>query len=42
MALGQVALLPFVEKRPLASINETFADLHAHKVGSRVVLIPEG
>jgi 6-hydroxycyclohex-1-ene-1-carbonyl-CoA dehydrogenase len=39
--LGQVALLPFIEKRPLASINETFADLHAQKVQSRVVLIPE-
>jgi 6-hydroxycyclohex-1-ene-1-carbonyl-CoA dehydrogenase len=42
MALrGQVALPPFVEKRPLASINETFADLHAHRVSRRVVLIPE-
>jgi 6-hydroxycyclohex-1-ene-1-carbonyl-CoA dehydrogenase len=42
MALsGQVALSPFVEKRPLASINATFADLHAHKVPNRVVLIPE-
>ena len=42
MALsGQVALSPFVEKRPLASINATFDDLHAHKVPNRVVLIPE-
>jgi 6-hydroxycyclohex-1-ene-1-carbonyl-CoA dehydrogenase len=42
MALsGRVALRPFVEKRPLPSINETFADLHAHKVTNRVVLIPE-
>jgi len=38
---GAVALRPFVEHRPLASINQTFADLHEHRVGARVVLIPE-
>jgi 6-hydroxycyclohex-1-ene-1-carbonyl-CoA dehydrogenase len=42
MALrGQVAVLPFIERRPLSSINETFADLHAHKASRRVVLVPE-
>jgi 6-hydroxycyclohex-1-ene-1-carbonyl-CoA dehydrogenase len=38
---GRVAVLPFLERRPLASINETFADLKAHKTTRRVVLIPE-
>ena len=38
---GKVAIAPFVEKRPLASINQTFADLHDHKVSGRIVLIPE-
>lgn len=38
---GKVALGPFVERRPMASINETFADIHDHKVSGRVVLIPE-
>ena len=38
---GKVALAPFVERRPMASINETFADVHAHKVRGRVVLVPE-
>jgi 6-hydroxycyclohex-1-ene-1-carbonyl-CoA dehydrogenase len=38
---GKVALTPFVERRPMASINQTFADIHDHKVSGRVVLIPE-
>ena len=38
---GKVALAPFVEHRPLASINETFADVHARRVSKRVILIPE-
>ncbi len=38
---GAVHVLPFVERRPLSSINETFADIHAHKVSRRVVLVPE-
>lgn len=38
---GRVALLPFVERRPLSSINTTFDDLHAHRVSRRVVLTPE-
>ncbi len=38
---GDVQLEPFVERRPLASINETFAAVHAHEVSRRVILIPE-
>jgi 6-hydroxycyclohex-1-ene-1-carbonyl-CoA dehydrogenase len=38
---GRVALTPFVEKRPLHTINQTFEDLAAHRVPRRVVLIPE-
>ena len=37
---GKVRLRPFVERRPLSSINATFADLHAHRVRARVVLVP--
>jgi 6-hydroxycyclohex-1-ene-1-carbonyl-CoA dehydrogenase len=38
---GRVALGPFVEKRPLATINEVFAELHARPARRRVVLVPE-
>ena len=38
---GRVALDPFIERRPLAAIQETFEDLHARRTGRRVVLIPE-
>jgi len=38
---GKVALGPFTERRPLASINESFADVHARRVGRRIVLCPE-
>ncbi len=38
---GDVALAPFVEYRPLATINETFVDLHAGRVSKRVILLPE-
>jgi len=38
---GKVALAPFVERRPLSSINETFADVHERRVSRRVILIPE-
>jgi 6-hydroxycyclohex-1-ene-1-carbonyl-CoA dehydrogenase len=36
-----VAVPPFVELRPLASINETFAELHAQRVARRIILVPE-
>ena len=38
---GKVALAPFVEHRPLASINQTFAEAHARRLSKRVILIPE-
>ena len=37
---GRVALAPFVEQRPLSSINQTFADLHAGRAPRRIVLVP--
>lgn len=37
---GKVALAPFTEQRPLASINQSFADVHAHRVSRRLVLVP--
>jgi 6-hydroxycyclohex-1-ene-1-carbonyl-CoA dehydrogenase len=39
---GQVALGPFVEKRPLAAINDVFSELHAGPAARRIVLVPEG
>jgi len=38
---GKVALTPFVESRPLGSINETLTDLHDGKITGRVILVPE-
>ncbi len=38
---GRVALAPFIERRPLASINDVFEELHAGRVTRRLVLIPE-
>ncbi|HXV76572.1 MAG TPA: 6-hydroxycyclohex-1-ene-1-carbonyl-CoA dehydrogenase [Candidatus Polarisedimenticolaceae bacterium] len=38
---GKIALQPFTERRPLSSINEAFADVHAHRVDRRVILSPE-
>lgn len=38
---GRVAIAPFVERRPLASIDETFAELHNHGAERRIVLVPE-
>ncbi len=37
---GAVRVQPFVEHRPLSSINRTFADIHERKVSRRVVLVP--
>jgi 6-hydroxycyclohex-1-ene-1-carbonyl-CoA dehydrogenase len=39
---GKVAVLPFAEERPLATINEVFAALHARSHSRRIVLVPEG
>jgi len=38
---GKVALAPFVEHRPMATINETFAEIHAKGAPRRVILVPE-
>jgi 6-hydroxycyclohex-1-ene-1-carbonyl-CoA dehydrogenase len=38
---GKIALAPFIEMRPLATINETFADLHARRLTRRPILVPE-
>lgn len=37
---GAVQVAPFVEHRPLSTINRTFADIHERKLSRRVVLIP--
>jgi 6-hydroxycyclohex-1-ene-1-carbonyl-CoA dehydrogenase len=39
---GKVALAPFVDKRPLDTINEVFAEAHAHKLTRRAIMVPEG
>lgn len=38
---GRIALAPFIERRPLATINDVFVELHAGGVRRRLVLIPE-
>jgi 6-hydroxycyclohex-1-ene-1-carbonyl-CoA dehydrogenase len=38
---GKVKVKPFVERRPLSQINETFKALGAHAIRDRVVLIPD-
>ena len=38
---GRVRLAPFVEHRPLGTINETFEDIHHRRTSRRVILIPE-
>ncbi|MHC5012249.1 MAG: 6-hydroxycyclohex-1-ene-1-carbonyl-CoA dehydrogenase [Planctomycetota bacterium] len=38
---GKVQLGPFVDRRPLATINDTFEAIRSHAVRERVVLVPE-
>jgi 6-hydroxycyclohex-1-ene-1-carbonyl-CoA dehydrogenase len=38
---GKVVLEPFIESRPLSTINETFEDVHHRRARGRVVLVPE-
>ena len=38
---GKVALVPFVEKRPLHEINQVFAELSEGRGSRRIVLVPE-
>ena len=37
---GKIVLEPFVEIRDLATINETFSDIHERRVSRRVILVP--
>lgn len=39
---GKVVLDPFIEYRPLSTINDVFEDLHAGRISRRVILTPEG
>lgn len=39
---GKVILDPFIEYRPLSTINDVFEDLHAGRISRRVILTPEG
>ena len=38
---GRVALAPFIERHPMASINEIFAAIHDGTVSRRAILVPE-
>lgn len=38
---GKVRVAPFVERRPLDSINDVFADVHDGRIKRRVVLVPD-
>lgn len=38
---GEVQLAPFIEQRPMSSINDTFAELRAHTLKRRPVLVPD-
>lgn len=38
---GLVQIAPFVERRPLRAVNAALADLRAHTITRRVVLVPE-
>jgi len=38
---GAVKLEPFLQERPMSSINETFEALHAHALRTRPVLVPD-
>jgi 6-hydroxycyclohex-1-ene-1-carbonyl-CoA dehydrogenase len=41
VADGKIAIEPFVERRSLSRIDETFADLAAHRLHRRAVLAPD-
>jgi 6-hydroxycyclohex-1-ene-1-carbonyl-CoA dehydrogenase len=38
---GRIALEPFIERRPLSSINAAFEELHGGRLSRRLVLVPE-
>ncbi|MCC7387114.1 MAG: 6-hydroxycyclohex-1-ene-1-carbonyl-CoA dehydrogenase [Deltaproteobacteria bacterium] len=37
----KIAVAPFIERRPMSRINETFAQLRAHELKLRPVLVPD-
>jgi 6-hydroxycyclohex-1-ene-1-carbonyl-CoA dehydrogenase len=37
---GKVKVAPFVERHPLDDVNQVLADVHAHKLARRAVLVP--
>jgi 6-hydroxycyclohex-1-ene-1-carbonyl-CoA dehydrogenase len=38
---GRIQIEPFVETRPMSTIQETFEEAHAGKLTKRVVLTPD-
>ncbi len=38
---GKIQLLPFTERRPLATINEVFGEVHDGRMKRRAILVPE-
>ncbi|HYB90343.1 MAG TPA: 6-hydroxycyclohex-1-ene-1-carbonyl-CoA dehydrogenase [Candidatus Binataceae bacterium] len=38
---GRIKVAPFVERYPLADINQVFADAHARKLTRRAILVPQ-
>jgi 6-hydroxycyclohex-1-ene-1-carbonyl-CoA dehydrogenase len=38
---GRIALDPFIDRRPMAAINDVFTDLHHGSARGRIVLLPE-
>ncbi|HEX6790492.1 MAG TPA: 6-hydroxycyclohex-1-ene-1-carbonyl-CoA dehydrogenase [Candidatus Krumholzibacteria bacterium] len=38
---GKISIEPFIERRPMSSINETFEDVHSRRAKHRIVLVPE-
>ncbi|MCK6450575.1 MAG: 6-hydroxycyclohex-1-ene-1-carbonyl-CoA dehydrogenase [Alphaproteobacteria bacterium] len=38
---GRVRLAPYIEQRPLDTINAVFADVHAGRIKRRVILVPD-
>jgi 6-hydroxycyclohex-1-ene-1-carbonyl-CoA dehydrogenase len=41
VASGRVAVEPFIERRPLSQIDAVFADMAAHRLARRAVLVPD-
>ena len=38
---GKIALKPFVQTRPMSTIEEAFEEAHHHPPDKRIVLIPD-